>query len=225
MEEEYGLYYPGEVLERMKEHRSMTKPVYRALGLALAKSDYLQEKCMFNGTQKSRFWKQFGKVLGKKDLCCIAVGCLLSEKDRKSWFDELYAYPYEKVEEMVFILSVFPEDITLWQLLKGKVAACLGSRRTVSVYEDWPVYAWVTGKYDKRLKNDRTKDVAVLKRLMKLSRIKRRKCEWYIDRAVGKIQLYQRRSDFSKWCPYKVRKRAGSAGSRVSYSREDCVNV
>ena len=66
MEEEYGLYYPGEVLERMKEHRSMTKPVYRALGLALAKSDYLQEKCMFNGTQKSRFWKQFGKVLEKK---------------------------------------------------------------------------------------------------------------------------------------------------------------
>ena len=72
---------------------------------------------------------------------------------------------------MVFILSVFPEDITLWQLLKGKVAACLGSRRTISVYEDWPVYAWVTGKYEKRLKNDRTKDVAVLKRLMKLSRI------------------------------------------------------
>lgn len=171
LEEEYGLYYPGEVLERMKEHRSMTKPVYRALGLALAKSDYLQEKCMFNGTQKSRFWKQFGKVLGKKDLCCISVGCLLSEKDRKSWFDELYAYPYEKVEEMIFILSVFPEDITLWQLLKGKVVACLESRRTISVYEDWPVYAWVTGKYDKRLKNDRTKDVAVLKRLMKLSRI------------------------------------------------------
>ena len=72
---------------------------------------------------------------------------------------------------MVFILSVFPEDITLWQLLKGKVVACLESRRTISVYEDWPVYAWVTGKYDKRLKNDRTKDVAVLKRLMKLSRI------------------------------------------------------
>lgn len=171
LEEEYGLYYPDEVLERINAHRSMTKPVYRALSLALAKSDYLQEKCMFNGTQKSRFWKQFGKVLGKKDLCCISVGCLLSEKDRKSWFDELYAYPYEKVEEMVFILSVFPEDITLWQLLKGKVAACLGSRRTISVYEDWPVYAWVTGKYDKRLKNDRTKDVAVLKRLMKLSRI------------------------------------------------------
>ena len=35
MEEEYNLHYPGEVLERMKERRTMTKPVYRALGLAL----------------------------------------------------------------------------------------------------------------------------------------------------------------------------------------------
>ena len=169
LEEEYGLYYPGEVLERMKEHRSMTKPVYRALGLALAKSDYLQEKCMFNGTQKSRFWKQFGKVLGKKDLCCISVGCLLSEKDRKSWFDELYAYPYEKVEEMIFILSVFPEDITLWQLLKGKGAACLESRRTISVYEDWPVYVWIANTYRNRLKNHRKKDLNILKWLVKLS--------------------------------------------------------
>jgi len=169
LEEEYGLYYPDEVLERINAHRSMTKPVYRALGLALAKSDYLQEKCMFNGTQKSRFWKQFGKVLGKKDLCCISVGCLLSEKDRKSWFDELYAYPYEKVEEMVFILSVFPEDITLWQLLKGKVAACLGSRRTISVYEDWPVYVWIANTYRNRLKNHRKKDLNILKWLVKLS--------------------------------------------------------
>ena len=64
MEEEYNLHYPGEVLERMKERRTMTKPVYRALGLALAGTSCIQETCMFNGTQKSGFWKQFGKVLG-----------------------------------------------------------------------------------------------------------------------------------------------------------------
>ena len=64
MEEEYNLHYPGEVLERMKERRIMTKPVYRALGLALAVTPSIQEPCMFNGTQKSGFWKQFGKALG-----------------------------------------------------------------------------------------------------------------------------------------------------------------
>ena len=85
MEEEYNLHYPGEVLERMKERRTMTKPVYRALGLALAGTSCIQETCMFNGTQKSGFWKQFGKVLGEKDLCYLAVRCLLATKDRKLW--------------------------------------------------------------------------------------------------------------------------------------------
>ena len=58
MEEEYNLHYPGEVLERMKERRTMTKPVYRALGLALAGTSCIQETCMFNGTQKSGTWRK-----------------------------------------------------------------------------------------------------------------------------------------------------------------------
>lgn len=155
MEEEYNLHYPGEVLERMKERRTMTKPVYRALGLALAGTSCIQETCMFNGTQKSGFWKQFGKVLGEKDLCYLAVRCLLATKDRRLWVDALHQYPYEKVEEMIFILSVFPESDTLWQKLKGKIAACFGRERRLSVYEDWHFYAWIAMKYEKRLKNDR----------------------------------------------------------------------
>lgn len=169
MEEEYNLHYPGEVLERMKERRTMTKPVYRALGLALAGTSCIQETCMFNGTQKSGFWKQFGKVLGEKDLCYLAVRCLLATKDRKLWVDALHQYPYEKVEEMIFILSVFPESDTLWQKLKGKIAACFGRERRLSVYEGWHFYAWIAMKYEKRLKNDRTKETAVLKQVVKLS--------------------------------------------------------
>lgn len=170
MDEEYNLHYPGEVLERMKERRTMTKPVYRALGLALAGTSSIQEPCMFNGTQKSGFWKQFDKALGEKDLCYLAVRCLLATKDRKLWVDALHQYPYEKVEEMIFILSVFPESDTLWQKLKGKIAACFGQKRSLSVYDDWHLYAWIAMKYGKRLKNDRTKETAVLKHLEKLSR-------------------------------------------------------
>lgn len=170
MDEDYNLHYPGEVLERMKERRTMTKPVYRALGLALAGTSCIQEPCMFNGTQKSSFWKQFGKVLGENDLCYLAVRCLIATKDRKFWADTLHQYPYEKVEEMVFILSVFPEADTLWQKLKGKIAACFGRERSLSVYDDWHLYAWIATKYEKRLKNDRTKETVTLKQLVKLSK-------------------------------------------------------
>ena len=37
METAYGLHYPGEVLERIGEHLTLTKQTYRALGLALAR--------------------------------------------------------------------------------------------------------------------------------------------------------------------------------------------
>ena len=80
LEEEYGLYYPGEVLERMKEHRSMTKPVYRALGLALAKSDYLQEKCMFNGTQKAVSGSSLAKYLEKRTCAAFQLDACFRKK-------------------------------------------------------------------------------------------------------------------------------------------------
>ena len=54
MEEEYNLHYPGEVLERMKERRTMTKPGLPGSWLALAGTSCIQETCMFNGTQKKR---------------------------------------------------------------------------------------------------------------------------------------------------------------------------
>lgn len=56
METAYGLHYPGEVLERIEEHQKMTKQVYRALGLALARTLALQESFMFNGYSKDRFF-------------------------------------------------------------------------------------------------------------------------------------------------------------------------
>ena len=131
MEEEYNLHYPGEVLERMKERRTMTKPVYRALGLALAGTSCIQETCMFNGTQKSGFWKQFGKVLGEKDLCYLAVRCLLATKDlggcpapvsiRKSGGNDLYPFRFSRVGYVMAEIKGKDRGL-LW---KGTQAVCL----------------------------------------------------------------------------------------------------
>ncbi len=75
---------------------------------------------MFNGTQKSGFWKQFGKVLGEKDLCYLAVRCLLATKDRKLWVDALHQYPYEKVEEIDLYPFRFSRVGYVMAEIKGK---------------------------------------------------------------------------------------------------------
>lgn len=78
METAYGLHYPGEVLERIGEHLTLTKQTYRALGLALARMMPLQETCMFNGTQMDLFWKKMKQILGEKDLFLLSINLILS---------------------------------------------------------------------------------------------------------------------------------------------------
>ena len=69
METAYGLHYPGEVLERIGEHLTLTKQTYRALGLALARMMPLQETCMFNGAQKDLFWKKMKPDSWREKTC------------------------------------------------------------------------------------------------------------------------------------------------------------
>lgn len=169
METAYGLHYPGEVLERMEEHQKMTKQVYRALGLALARTLALQESFMFNGTQKIAFFKKLERSLGTEDLFFLSIRYLLEENNQRQWLDKLYQYPYQYLEEMVLALSVLPEDEKLWELLKGKMVKILETKQNLQVYEDWPVYVWIANTYRNRLKNHRKKDLNILKWLVKLS--------------------------------------------------------
>lgn len=169
METAYGLHYPGEVLERIEEHQKMTKQVYRALGLALARTLALQESFMFNGTQKIAFFKKLERSLGTEDLFFLSIRYLLEENNQRQWLDKLYQYPYQYLEEMVLALSVLPEDEKLWELLKGKMVKILETKQNLQVYEDWPVYVWIANTYRNRLKNYRKKDLNILKWLVKLS--------------------------------------------------------
>ena len=118
METAYGLHYPGEVLERIGEHLTLTKQTYRALGLALARMMPLQETCMFNGTQKNLFWKKMKQILGEKDLFLISISYICEEKEKNRWKQAMYAYPFEGAEEILFAMSILPDDETLWEGIK-----------------------------------------------------------------------------------------------------------
>ena len=79
----------------MEEHQKMTKQVYRALGLALARTLALQESFMFNGTQKIAFFKKLERSLGTEDLFFLSIRYLLEENNQRQWLDKLYQYPYQ----------------------------------------------------------------------------------------------------------------------------------
>ena len=169
METAYGLHYPGEVLERIGEHLTLTKQIYRALGLALARMMPLQETCMFNGTQKDLFWKKMKQILGEKDLFLISINYICEEKEKNRWKQAMHAYPFERAEEMLFAMSILPDDETLWEGIKQKLADSFSKNRKISVFTEWNLFVWMVGKVMTKLKGYRKKDLDILKLLAKLA--------------------------------------------------------
>lgn len=166
MEEAYGLHYPGEVLERLWERREVTAKELKALGFALAKTKKLQEEGMFIGNQLPVFLKKLYAL--PEDAFLLGIRYLLEEKAKKQLYEALLSYPYEDVAEMLFVLSILPEDDAFWETVKKKLNAKLGMEREISVYENSGVYQYLVQNFQSRLRDYRKKDMDVLKYLMRL---------------------------------------------------------
>lgn len=167
MEEEYGLHYPGEVLERIGEHREITVRQIRALGLALARTKNLHEDNMFIGNQLTVFLKKMNAV-AEDDAFLLGIRYLMDEKTKKQSYEAFVHHPYGELAEILFALSILPKDDSLWEAVKGKLNAKLGKERDFSVYENMQVYIWLAQNFQFRVKGYRKKDMDAFKYLMRL---------------------------------------------------------
>lgn len=168
LEDSYGFRYPGEVLERLAEKTEVAGPQIRALGLALGLTRRLQEKEMFIGTQMGVFRKKLEGYFEENTLYIWGIRYLLDEKTRKVFNEKLLAYPYEKLEEILFAISVLPEDKKLWETVKGKLNERLGKKREIVVYENADIYIWLAEHFQEKMKGYRKKDMDALKYLIRL---------------------------------------------------------
>lgn len=168
MEEDYGFRYPGEVLERLDEKAEVTERQLRALGLALAETKELQDDGMFIGKQEPSFWKRLKRTLGQSDLYWLGIQYLSGDGQQKELYGKLLDFPVQSVEEMVFILSVLPDDHAVWEAVKGKLDRLLGKDRSFSVYTHTEIYAWLAMRFQARLSGYRKKDIETLKYVLRL---------------------------------------------------------
>lgn len=107
---------------------------------------------MFNGTQKNLFWKKMKQILGEKDLFLISISYICEEKEKNRWKQAMYAYPFEGAEEILFAMSILPDDETLWEGIKQKLADSFSKNRKISVFTEWNLFVWMVGKVMTRLK-------------------------------------------------------------------------
>lgn len=167
MEDAFGFRYPGEVLERLDEKETVTKKQLRALGLALVLTKPLQNDGMFVGKQMPSFWKWMKRTLKPTDLYWIGIQYLM-EDQQMELYHKLLDFPVQSIEEMVFIISLLPDEQSVWENVKGKLNQFLGKERLCSAYTHTEIYAWLTTRYHIRISGYRKKDIETLKYLMRL---------------------------------------------------------
>lgn len=168
LKETYGLSYPGEVLERLGEHREITPKEIRTLGLALARTKELQENSMFVENQLSVFLRRLYALPMEKDPFLLCIRYILDDKNKTSYYNTLLQYAYTSVAEILAVLSFFPQDDTIWDKVKGRLNELLGKKRQISVQENLSVYVYLSQHFYFRMKGYRKKDLEVLKYLMRL---------------------------------------------------------
>lgn len=168
MEEVYGLHYPGEVLERLGEKTEMTIPKIRALGLALGQTKAIHEDGMFIDTQYTRFYQKIFRNFEHTDCYLLAAKYLLEEKEKVRLHEVFLKYPWEKAEEILFALSILPDDVLMWEQVKGRLNQCLGKQRVLDVYDDGDLYIWVSMHCTSWLQGYRKKDLDALKYITRL---------------------------------------------------------
>ena len=169
MEEQYGLNYPGEVLERYEERCGGGIEQERALGLALAEKKVLLEEAMFIGAQYPDFIRKI-KNHAEQDFYLTCILYLLSEKaeEQEKWYQKIMLHEYKETKEAVFAAFVLQEHPKAWDFVKPLFSCFLGNGKTLKAYGNQGIYVWVLQMYAEEIQKCRTKDVYILKALLEL---------------------------------------------------------
>lgn len=167
MEEVYELKYPGEVLERLVERTELTTQKVRALSLALVLTKDFQDERMFVGNQLTNFLKKVQILSESDDLYLLGISYLLIDK-KDLIYERIVTYQYKNIEEIIFILSIFPDDDGLWESLRAKLNQYIGIDKSIDVFEDTGIYIWIARNLGQRIKGYRKKDLEILKSITRL---------------------------------------------------------
>lgn len=107
------------------------------------------------------------RSLKKSDLYWLGIQYLL-EDGKRELYEKLLSFPVQSIEEMVFILSILPDERDVWEKAKGKLNLFLGKERQFSVYTHMEIYSWLVAHYHQRVKGYQKKDIPTLKYLLRL---------------------------------------------------------
>jgi len=171
IQEQYGFRYFGELLERFEDRAGSDISDIRAIALAMADTKDLFTDDMFVGNQKNNFIKKITR-LSVGDIYLKSALYLLKKDDANS--DELLELltrsAYNRTEELIFVMSLYDEFEQAFLTCKPWIYKLLCKTRTMPAAGNIEIYCWLIKRlrYCSKLKEIRTKDMALFRALMEL---------------------------------------------------------
>ena len=169
MQEQDGLSYPGEVLERYEERCGGGERQMRAIMLALADGKSLLEDSMFVGRQLEQFLRKV-RQSAEEDFYLSCALFLFSDKveEKERLRSKLYRYPFRETQEAVLAIYALQEERGIWEFAKDLAMRFFGAERTVKVYGNNRLYQWFLEQFHFDIRKYRKQDANLLKSLLDL---------------------------------------------------------
>lgn len=169
-QQEYGFLYLGELLERYEERFGPSDADFRAIALALGYLKDVVTDDMFVGAQKINFLRQLERRARNDDLYLTGALCLLNEGQRNaaSPYQQVMERQYNKLEELIFALSIAPDFEEAFRQLKPQLLELLTTKRNMPILGNTGILDWLIVQLQPLLKTVRAKDMALFRALCAL---------------------------------------------------------
>ncbi len=169
MEEQYGLNYPGEVLERYEERCGGGERQMRAIMLALAEGKNLLEGSMFVERQLEQFLRKV-RLCAEGDFYLSCALFLFSDKEgeKEKLRSSIFQYPFQETVEATLAIYTLRDEPGIWEFARELAVRFLGKERTIKAYGNIRFYEWFLEQFYYDIRKYRKQDANLLKSLLEL---------------------------------------------------------
>lgn len=169
MEEQYGLNYPGEVLERYEERCGGGERQMRAIMLALAEGKNLLEGSMFVGRQLEQFLRKV-RLCAEGDFYLSCALFLFSDKEgeKEKLRSRICRYSFQETAEAIFAIYTLRDEPDAWEFAREQAVRFFGKDRTIKAYGNERLYEWFLEQFYYDIRKYRKQDANLLKSLLEL---------------------------------------------------------
>lgn len=169
LSDQYGLHYPGEVLERYEAKLGSDIRNLRALALALGYTRAFQSGSQFVGSQREIFIRNVRRAADGDVYLQGALYLLETDPSQQHVkLHKLAGTEYTKTEEALFVLSLFDDLEEGYRLMRPQLIRLLTSERSLSIEDNFGIFEWFILQFSQYAKKYRGKSDMALRALMKL---------------------------------------------------------